>query len=68
MADDTKRDRKQDEKAARVARRAAALRANLHRRKAQTRARGAPAKGGRRGPGHARSPPRRRHRIAINTR
>lgn len=43
MSDDTKTERKREAKAARAARRAAALRTNLHRRKAQARARRAPA-------------------------
>ena len=43
MPDDTKTERKREAKAARAARQAAALRTNLHRRKAQARARRAPA-------------------------
>ena len=42
MSDDTKTERKREAKAARAAR-GAALRTNLHRRKAQARARRAPA-------------------------
>ena len=43
MCDDTETERKRVAKAARAARRAAALRTNLHRRKAQARARRAAA-------------------------
>ena len=43
MSDDTKTERKRAAKAARAARRGAALRTNLHRRKAQARARRASA-------------------------